>query len=333
MDDWRDLLPGDTLSWLLERGNPSARYWALREVLERPADDAEVQEAQAAIAAFGPVRRILEAQYPQGYWVHPGVGYSPKYRATGWQLIFLAALGLPRCQAIERACDYVLAHSRLPDGRFTAHKDELGAILCLNGNLLRALAWFGYGGHPLVLESYAALVEQMARDRFRCRCNAPAPRPRRMDAGQPCAWGAIKALGALLALSPAARTPEMVEALEMGLGFLLEYDLARGAYPASEGISPLWHKLGFPLGYTSDILEALDVLARAGRGHEPGLEMAWGIVLAKRDEDGRWPLEYTPGRMWSSLGALGRPSKWVTLRVLRARNCLRGPVPGLPHSA
>jgi hypothetical protein len=193
----------------------------------------------------------------------------------------------------------------------------LGAILCLNGNILRALAWFGYGEHPLVLESYAALVEQIVRDRCRCRCNAPAPRPRRMSAGQPCAWGAVKALGALLALPPAARTVAMAEALEMGVNFLLEYDLARGAYPAAGKISPLWHKLGFPLGYTSDILEALDVLTRAGYGNKPRLEAAWDIIMAKQDAGGAWPLEYTPGQMWSSFGAVGKPNKWVTLRVLR----------------
>jgi hypothetical protein len=326
VDNWRDLLAEDTLPWLLEGSNPSARYWALRELLERPAGDAEVQEAQAAIADFRPARRILEAQYPLGYWMHPGIGYSPKYRATVWQVIFLAALGLPRCEAIERACDYVLAHGRLADGRFSAHKDESGAVPCLNGNLLRALAWFGYGQHPLVLESYAALVEQIVRDRFRCRYNAPAPRSRRMGDGQPCAWGAIKALGALLALPPAARTPAMAEALEMGLSFLLGYDLARGAYPAAGKISPLWHRLGFPLGYTSDILEALDVLVRAGCGEEPHLEVAWDIILAKRDGKGRWPLEYTPGRMWSSFGAPGRANKWVTLRVLRACKSLRSTI-------
>ena len=77
----------DPLPWLLEPENPSARYLALTGLLDRPASDAEVTAARAEIANWGPVRAILDAQWPEGYWMRPGVGYSPKYRATVWQVI------------------------------------------------------------------------------------------------------------------------------------------------------------------------------------------------------------------------------------------------------
>jgi hypothetical protein len=39
----------DALPWLLEAANPSARYLALTDLLERPADDPEVVAARSAI--------------------------------------------------------------------------------------------------------------------------------------------------------------------------------------------------------------------------------------------------------------------------------------------
>ena len=85
------------LSWLLDTDNPSARYLALRDLLDRPADDSELVAARSAIVRSAPVRAILDAQYPAGYWIKPDRGYSPKHKATIWQLIFLSDLGASTC--------------------------------------------------------------------------------------------------------------------------------------------------------------------------------------------------------------------------------------------
>lgn len=42
-------LNGDPLPWLLDPENPSVRYWILIDILDRPADAPEVQEARAAL--------------------------------------------------------------------------------------------------------------------------------------------------------------------------------------------------------------------------------------------------------------------------------------------
>jgi hypothetical protein len=42
------------------------------------------------------------------------------------------------------------------------------------------------------------------------------------------------------------------------------------------------------------------------------------MLLAKRDAQGRWPLEYSyAGKSWFDLGQKKKSSKWVTLRALR----------------
>jgi hypothetical protein len=141
-------LKADPTPWLLELDNPSIRYFTLADLLERPQSDAEVRQAKAAIMTSEPVQKILDAQYPDGYWIKPGIGYSPKYRATVWQVIFLADLGATRTAQIKKACEHIFEHAQRPDGAFIANKGKNGAIICLNGNLLRSLLWFGCGDDP-----------------------------------------------------------------------------------------------------------------------------------------------------------------------------------------
>ena len=316
----------DPLPWLLEPENPSARYSALTGLLDRPADDPEVIAARAAIPGWGPARAILDAQWPEGYWVAPGVGYSPKYKATVWQVIYLAALGAPQTEAVARACVRVLDDSRLRDGRFSAKKTDQGAIACLGGNLLRALMQFGCED-PRIAESVEATAEMVIRDGYRCRYNALQDTtlspsggnwPRRMRDGLPCAWGAIKALGAFAEVPTGQRSPAVLEAIEAGTALLLDNNLADGDFPTATEPSPLWRQFGFPLGYTSDLLEALEVLGKLGVELGPQLAPALSLVRSKRTESGCWTLEHTAENTWAGFGKVGEANKWVTLRALRA---------------
>jgi hypothetical protein len=309
----------DPLPWLLEPENPSARYLALTSLLDRPCDDPEVVAARETIPGWGAARAILDAQWPGGYWMAPGVGYSPKYKATVWQVIILAALGAPLTPAVERACDRVLKDSRLPDGRFSAKKTEQGAIACLGGNLLRALMQLGFDD-PRLAQSIEAHAGMVLRDGYCCRYNALRDEngewPNRMRDGLPCAWGAIKTLGALAEVPEEKRSTAVREAIDAGVALLLEGNLAAGDYPTATGPSPLWQQFGFPLGYTSDLLEALEVLGKLGVDPGPQLAPALEMVRSKRNSAGRWSLEHTLDNTWARFGEMGQPNKWVTLRAL-----------------
>jgi hypothetical protein len=308
------------LPWLLEPENPSARYLALTGLLDRPSDGPEVLEARAAIPGWGAARAILDAQWPEGYWIAPGVGYSPKYKSTVWQVIILAALGAPRTAAVERACDRVLSDSRLPDGRFSAKVTEQGAIICLGGNLLRALMQLRYDD-PRIAESVEALAYSALRDGYCCRYNALQDEsgawPRHMRDGLPCAWGAIKALGAFAEVPEAQRSSAVRDAIELGVELLLDGTLASGEYPTVTEPSPLWQKFGFPLAYTSDLPEALEVLGKLGVDLGAQLAPSLDIVKSKRDASGCWALEHAVDNTWAQFGEIGQPNKWVTLRALR----------------
>ena len=94
MTDWKSVLKADPINWLLEKSNPSVRYFTLIELLDRAQDDSEVKDARDDIMSIGTVPKILAVQKEGGYWEKPRMFYSFKYKGTVWQLIILAELGL-----------------------------------------------------------------------------------------------------------------------------------------------------------------------------------------------------------------------------------------------
>jgi hypothetical protein len=272
----------------------------------------------------GPVRAILEAQDPDGFWVKSGAGYSPKYRSTVWQIIFLAELGAdPRDERVQRGCEYLLSHGIAANGAFSCYRKPVpsGVIPCLNGNLLYALQRLGNADDPRVRTAldwqaraitgegpFQYLKSGTAGPRFACSANE----------GQPCAWGANKAMRALLAVPSHRRTHVIERAIEAGAAFLLSRDPAVADYPFTKRVSSTWFKFGFPLSYWSDVLETTAVLVEAGHGGDPRLANAFDLILSKQDDRGRWKLENSlNGKMWADIEEKRQPSKWVTLRALR----------------
>ena len=321
MSNWQSRINGDPLPWLLEAENPSVRYFTLCELLDRGRDDRDVRSAHAAVRQSAPVKKILAAEKAQGYWVKPGVGYSPKYKSTDWQLLFLAELGADGAERpIQRACDYLLGHAQTDNGGFSAYAGAVpsGAIHCLNGNMIWALVSLGY-----VDERVRAALEwvtgAITGDDFAFNSIVPGPGLQcGVNMRQPCAWGAVKALRALAVIPAKWKTPRVKKATEMAADFLLSRDLAKADYPFTARVSGEWFKFGFPLSYTSDVLEALLALTEAGYGGDPRLKNAAAFVLSKQDAQGRWAMKHSlNGKMWVDIEEKGKPSKWVTLRALR----------------
>src|SRR5512139_2517543 len=90
---WKTDLKGDPLPWLLEPENPAIRYLALRDLLDNPAGDDELEQARLAAHTSGPIAAVLAEMRPAGYWVKSGPGYTPCYRSTDWAVIALAQMG------------------------------------------------------------------------------------------------------------------------------------------------------------------------------------------------------------------------------------------------
>ncbi|MBU7033453.1 MAG: nitrogen fixation protein NifH, partial [Theionarchaea archaeon] len=101
VEGWKTCFNADPVEWLLEKENPSVRYWTLKDLLGKSEEDPVVIQTRAEILQSHPVKKILGQQTPEGYWESLDSFYLPKYRATYHQLLILAELGTPRVNSIE----------------------------------------------------------------------------------------------------------------------------------------------------------------------------------------------------------------------------------------
>jgi hypothetical protein len=261
------------------------RYLALRDLLDRPAGDAELAAACQEAHRRGQIAAVLAEMAPAGYWVEEGPGYYPKYRSTVWSLILLAQLGarIEHDKRIGRACAYLLEHALTPGGQFTSSGAPSGTADCLQGNLcwaLRALgcdaprlaAAFNWMARTVTGEGIAPNHERDAPVRYYAGKCGPLFACGSND-NQSCAWGAAKVMLAFGLWPAERRTPVVARAIEQGAEFLLAPDPARADYPSGYSARPSgnWWKFGFPVFYVTDILQIVEALVGLGFGSDPRL--------------------------------------------------------------
>jgi hypothetical protein len=317
-------LTANAIPWLLEpdSDNPGVRYFALRDLLDLPAGDPQVVEAQAAVMSSGPVPVILDAQEPGGYWVRSDRAYVPKYQGTVWQVMFLIQLGCDaREPRLRQAAETIFDNIYTENGAFSHNGSASGALHCIWGNMIDAMITLGYAGDERLERSIDALARSVTGSGYERYYGSGLQAPGfvcNYNGGLACAWGAIRVLMALNYVPAAERTPIVESAVDACVDFLLGYDVALADYPHVKYISSNWFKFGYPMGYITDVLLNLEALAGAGIVDDPRLDGAIELVLSKQDKQGRWKMEYSyNGKMWVDIETKGKPSKWVTLRALR----------------
>ena len=324
-------IPDKTLDWLLESADTGARYLALKKLTILPADDPIYLAACELAHSDGPIKTVLDAMHPEGYWEKDGSGYLPKYRSAVWALILLAQLGAsveydPR---IRRACQHYLNRALNENGQFSSSGPPSGTIDCLQGNILSALMDLGYSdpridkayewmARSVTGEGVGSMKDKNAKLRyysgkigpdFECGANNKLG----------CAWGATKVMLAFSKLNKNDQTPLIKRAIQRGIDFLFSTDPAEGGYPNGWNPKPSgnWWKFGFPVFYVTDILQITEALVGLGYGQDKRLQNAIQLILNKQDSDGKWPLEYGySGKTWVDFGSKKMPNKWVTIRAL-----------------
>lgn len=342
----------DPVRWLLEKENPSVRYFTLRDLLRKQENDSAVKEAKAAIATSNTVSRILSKEKPQGFWEEAENPYHPKYKSTYWQVITLAQLGMDRTdKRVQKACEFVLNLQHI-EGGFSSYtekraleeyewmrtKTALKAKLqpepkswakslvtehqysCLTGNVCAAMLRIGYGKDPRIKKALNWLVKVQNSDGgWLC----PYWKAHIRDT-HGCFYGTICPLEAFSEVPDNERPSEMKKAIEKGAEFLLMHRLYKADHHRFRMINRQWLKLGFPWFYGYHILRGLSVLTRLGYIDDERLSDAVSMLIQKRGKDGTWILESAPaGRMQTNIETVGKPSKWITLNALKVLKCLQ----------
>ena len=334
MNNWKTVLKADPIDWLLEKDNPSVRYFTLTDILDTPADSHEVKDARREIMETGVVPMILAKQEDGGYWGVPEDFYiRSKYKGTVWQLIILAELEADGSnERIHKACEFILKNSqdRSSGGFSIQGTPKIGGtpsvvIPCLTGNMVWSLIKFGYLTDFRLQKGIDWITSYQ---RFDDRIDKPPTGwPYDITYGcwgrHTCSMGAIKTLKALAEIPEPARSSEVKETIIKGAEYFLLHHVHKRSHNLDKVCKPGWIKFGFPLMYQTDALEILGVLVKLGY-HDQKMQDTIDLLLSKQDDHGRWILETTfNGRFQVSIENKEKPSKWITLNALRVLSAYR----------
>jgi len=288
----------ELISWLLDISNPSVRYWNLVDILDYPENSPEVMQARNAVTHSSMVKQLFVLQKPEGHW---GEDESKPYTAKGavGVLSLLFMLGVPPDERTAAGCDSFLRFAQNENGGISMVKTRPSGIFpCTTGEHLPFLIYFGFGKDPRVRRAFDFLLESMSYE------NA-------LSCGryhhQECFWGAIAALKGLQVLPKDMHTSKSQQVIARVANVLLH------APYEFDGEHKRWLTFGVPRAW--DLLSALSVLALHGYGTEPVFIKLLKLILEKQDDQGRW-ICGSVSRTYP-LEKRNRPSKWVTLDVLR----------------
>ena len=301
------------IEWLLE-ADPAIRWQVLDDLTDAPADEVAAERARVATEGWG--AQLLALQGHNGLW--DGGTYRPgwvdeskpsfdAWTATTFSLQLLRDLGIPpHDPAVRRAIGLVRDNARweATDTPFFEGETEP----CINGMALAIGAYFR--------QDVDRIVEHLLGDAL-------------ADGGWNCwaAYGAtvssfhstICVLEGMLEWERAGGSSEPVTtARRRGEAYLLERGLLRRRRDGKI-IDPRFTMFSFPTRWYYDVLRGLDYFRGTGADPDERFTEAIELVLDKRGDDGRWPLENTHmgPTHFEMEGPDGFPSRWTTLRAMR----------------
>lgn len=179
------------IDWLLEPSDPSVRYRTLVELLDR-SDTPEAREAQRLIPDSAPVKRLLGAMHPDGYWLQKksgtgvllgdGVEYG-SFGTTHFCLSYCAESGLNREHPlVAKAAERYLSLQQA-DGDWWMH------LSCLYAYNIRTFIMLGYREDERLKDAWAVLDSRMDAEGLFKLCWTPKQSPWKAGKeGEPNKW-------------------------------------------------------------------------------------------------------------------------------------------------
>ena len=288
------------IKWLLD-SDPAIRWQVMRDLTGEASDAIAAERSRVATEGWG--AQLLAAQSRAGDW-----GGGSKWDLIAlWSLVVLKDLGLdPASKEARRMIDRVdkgLVFKPLNNRPYLHGETEP----CINGRILGIGTYFK--------EPNDALAEQLLGEQLEDGgWNCEAPKSRRSSFHT-----TICVLEGLLEYERAVRKSSVVtKARKRAEDYLLERRMFR-SLRTGEVIDKRWLRFSFPMFWHYDVLRGLDYLRNAGVKPDSRVGEAIEVVIARRHQNGRWPMnllhpEEIPLKMETGVG---RASRWNTLRALR----------------
>jgi len=296
------------IKWLLD-SDPAIRWQVMRDLTDEAPDTIAAERSRVAAEGWG--AQLLALQSPAGHWGGPN---DRGWLVTLYTLVVLMDLGLdPASKQARKMIDRVdkrLVFKPLNNRPFLHGETEP----CINGRILALGAYFK--------KPNRALANQLLREQLEdggWNCEAVEPSPKRPLSRRSSFHTTICVLEGLLEYERAGhKSRDVTNARKRAEKYLLERRMSR-SLRIGDVIDDRWLRFSFPTFWHYDVLRGLDYLRNAGFKPDSRVREAVETVIARRHQNGRWPLnllhrEQIPLQMET---AVGGASRWNTLRALR----------------
>lgn len=303
-------MTNEVTDWLLE-GDPAIRWQTLRDLLGAPEAAWQAERQRTIETGWG--AQLLALQDTDGKW--GGGIYSPKWISTTYTLLTLCAIGLPReCEAAQRGARLALESLLGPqcDTKFQQKLAECDR--CIVGMILQLAVYFQIADERIEAIVDNLLLEAMPDGGWNCRRHR---RPEPHHSSFHTTFNVLEGLRTYVELYADARRADVLAAERRAQELMLQHHLFKSD-KTGKVIQPKFTLLSFPPRWHYDVLRGLDYFARTNAPQDERLQDSIDLLLTKRDQDGRWPLEYVyQAKVFFNMERQGRPSRWNTLRALR----------------
>jgi hypothetical protein len=301
------VIPENVISWLLQDDNPSVKARTLTELLGQAETCPDVVQARERIQTSKTVAKVLAPIHPDGVW--PRIGPSDNCPECG--ISYLGELGLKNTHPTVQCAIEVFLSGQYEDGSFldsyttreNYYNPKPNYSSCYYALTIRGLLQLGYHADPRVRKAIDFCLTQA-----------------RFDGGYLCSKSYVKDTtkscirGSKNVLLLFSELPEVWHTSQCQ--HLVEYFLDRKVfYKRSDPTQFVTDQPAaiFPFHYRYGLLEPLYALSKMGYGNHPALTQAWQLLSQKRDEQGRYILDWKLPKCDFDPGKRGMANPWITL--------------------
>ncbi|HLY63057.1 MAG TPA: hypothetical protein VKV95_20105 [Terriglobia bacterium] len=295
------------IKWLLD-SDPGIRWQVMRDLTDSTPSALAAERSRVATEGWG--AQLLARQSPAGNW-----------GGEKWDLVTLYSLGVLKDLGLDPASNAArkmigriekrLVFKWLNNRPYLHGETEP----CINGRILGIGAYFKQPNDALARQ---LLGEQLEDGGWNCE-GWPFLSPKRPSSKRSSFHTTLCVLEGLLDYERAGRKSAAVtKARKRAENYLLERRMFR-SLRTGEVIDQRWLRFSYPTFWHYDVLRGLDYLRNAGIKPDSRIREAIEIVIERRHQNGRWPLNLLhPERIPLEMEtAVGRASRWNTLRALR----------------